>query len=529
MVDVTEKPALSGLDDLNEFEHALVDAARTGTTLEFRGSDVVDPVEISGWNHTIRAQLLRELVLGRRGPVDPRGVRANGFRIVGVLDLDNVDACAGMKLTECHFTEMVTAWNARLPWLDLSSSELPGFRGDLSEIEAGLWLNGAVIVGAGRGGAIDLTGTTIRGPLDLSNARVANESGVAIRAVGLDVSGDLSMSGAELSGFGSRGAVQLFRAHIGGVLVMRSTRITNSAGKAVHAGQLRVDGNLRCEGAKISGDNEVGGALSLLGAYIGGDAMFLNSEILNRSGLALDLEHAEVVGKIFLVRRGLCPRSDGETCKKSAFIDLNGFKFGALESSPGEPVAWQDWLHIIRYHTKSYRPGPYQVLASSERSAGHDGNARRILIAQQKDIHQRAPHALGSWLARCSHRLWGVLAGYGYLARRTAVALVFAMVTVGALGVWAGRVADGRHHVAERVISFGSSYGQPCSVIELVGLGLDRGLPLASTGVRARCDLNPDTNWAAAFTIVIWLLQAAIWGLATLALAGYTGLVRKPT
>jgi hypothetical protein len=121
------------------------------------------------------------------------------------------------------------------------------------------------------------------------------------------------------------------------------------------------------------------------------------------------------------------------------------------------------------------------------------------------------------------------LAGYGYLARRTAMALLLAMTMASGLGVWAGRVTDGGHHVGERVNSFTSPFGQQCTTVKLVGLGLDRGLPLAPTGVRARCDINPDTNWAAAFTIAIWILQAAIWGLATLALAGYTGLIRKPT
>ncbi|MEU7785721.1 hypothetical protein [Amycolatopsis sp. NPDC049159] len=518
-----------GLADLNDLERALVDAARTGTSLTCGAADSGEPGETGDPSRSIRAQLLRELVLGRHGPVDPRGIRLTGARITGVVDLDNVAACAGMKLAGCSFEERVTAWNARLPWLDLTSSWLPGFRGNLIDVEAGLWLTGTVIVGSGSGGAVGLHSARVRGSLDLSYAQVVNDSGPAVRAIGLEVTGSVFMSGAELTGTGSPGAVQLFGAHIGGNLVMRSAKITNRSGKAFVAGQLRVEGNLNCEGVEASGD-DFGGAVSLLGAHIGGDAYFRNTEITNRAGLALDLEHAHVVGKVFLLRSTLCSEPDGAgRCEDPTLVDLNGFEYGALESSPGQPVSWQDWLHIIRHHTKYYRPAPYQALASAERGAGHDGNVRRILIAQQKDLHQRAPDSLGNRSTRWFHWLWGALAGYGYLARRTAVALFLALITAGGLGAWAGQVAEGGHHVGERVSSFGSPVGLPCTTVELVGLGLDRGLPLAPTGVRARCDLNPDTNGAAAFTVAIWLLQAAIWGLATLALAGYTGLIRKPT
>ena len=163
-----------------------------------------------------------------------------------------------------------------------------------------------------------------------------------------------------------------------------------------------------------------------------------------------------------------------------------------------------------------------------ERAAGHDGNARRILIIQQQDLYRRAPRALGGWWTRRFHRLWGLLAGYGYRARRTAIALLLVLLLAGALGLWAGHVlTDGSHHAAERTATFTDQTGQTCSTVELIGVGLDRGLPLSPTGVRTRCDLNTGTDWGQVFTVAIWLVQAAVWGLATLALAGYTSLIRK--
>jgi len=81
-------------------------------------------------------------------------------------------------------------------------------------------------------------------------------------------------------------------------------------------------------------------------------------------------------------------------------------------------------------------------------------------------------------------------------------------------------------HAAEHTAATGAP-GTPCSTVELVGLGLDRGLPLGPTGLRSRCDLDTGTAAGQVFTVLLWVVQAAVWGLATLALAGYTGLIRK--
>jgi hypothetical protein len=203
-------------------------------------------------------------------------------------------------------------------------------------------------------------------------------------------------------------------------------------------------------------------------------------------------------------------------------LDVNDFTYGSLGG-----VDWRRWLTLIRDHTGEYRPSPYQQLAAVERAAGHDGNARNILISQQHDLRHRAPHALGGRLTRWFHWLWGALAGYGYRARRTALALLIALMAAGGVSLWAGHVPTGPgRHAAEHTAAT-TAPGTPCSTVELVGLGLDRGLPLGPTGLRSRCDLDTGTTAGQMFTMLLWVVQAAVWGLATLALAGYTGLIRK--
>ena len=205
-------------------------------------------------------------------------------------------------------------------------------------------------------------------------------------------------------------------------------------------------------------------------------------------------------------------------------MDLENFTYASLTGAD-----WRQWLHLIRHHTTEYRPSPYQRLAAVERAAGHDGNARHILITQQHDLRRRAPAALGGWLTRRFHWLWGALARYGYRVRRTALALLVALAVAGLVSLWAGHVttAPGRH-AAEHTATSGAPHTL-CSTVELIGLGLDRGLPLGPTGLRTRCDLDTATAAGQLFTVLLWVVQAVVWGLATLALAGYTGLIRKTT
>lgn len=45
---------------------------------------------------------------------------------------------------------------------------------------------------------------------------------------------------------------------------------------------------------------------------------------------------------------------------------------------------------------------------------------------------------------------------------------------------------------------------------------------------RDRCDLDTGTRRGQAFTVLLWLLQTTLWALATLTVAAYTGMIRKP-
>ena len=66
-----------------------------------------------------------------------------------------------------------------------------------------------------------------------------------------------------------------------------------------------------------------------------------------------------------------------------------------------------------------------------------------------------------------------------------------------------------------------------CSLLEQIGVGIDGGFPLGATGIRDRCDFDTTSRQGQAITATTWAPQALVWALATLVVAGYTGLIHR--
>ncbi|MCX2953609.1 hypothetical protein [Lentzea sp. NEAU-D7] len=613
---------------MTDIEQRLIEAARDGEWLECAEPDTV-----------VRAGLIRELLLGRHGELDPRGVRLSGARVEGTLNLNRIKASVGLAFHHCTIDEPIEARSASLPDLVFHGGSCAGIHADGVHVDGDLYLRqGVRISGSDTRSTVRLVGAHISGDFELSGTRITNTAGAALDCQGLRVDGQLCLrDGAQVIGHGDRGAIILQEARMGSVFEMSEVEITSTTGPAVIIDGVSISGYLALRGGSRIAGHCAKGAFSLVNAHISGHAELTDTEITNTAGIALDANGAQIDGHLFLRNRllvtghseyaavdlinarvgnileladititnakgaalsanrariggafallgrtrlsacgdhpalnlvgtriggrfgcadevefeveaestpvlnfldtavdvsvrlphpALCPdRGRGTACGHKTLVRLENLGYSSLAST----WDWQEWLHVIRCHTPAYHASAYQRLAAVERAAGHDGTVRQILMAQQTDLRRRSPQSLGGPLTRWFHWLWGALAGYGYRARRTAAALLLVLVVAGAIGWSAGQVSTRPGHlVAERVVTAPVGAGTPCSTVELIGLGLDRGLPLAMTGMRARCDLDSASKKGQAFTAAIWLVQLAVWGLATLALAGYTNLVRKP-
>jgi hypothetical protein len=125
------------------------------------------------------------------------------------------------------------------------------------------------------------------------------------------------------------------------------------------------------------------------------------------------------------------------------------------------------------------------------------------------------------------HRVWGALGGYGYRTGRIALTLLIVLLAAAGLGIAAGHIptSPGRY-VAMHTTQADTPHG-PCSLTEQIGVGIDRGLPLGTTGIRDRCDFDTTSGWGQAVTWATWVLQLLVWALVTLFVAGYVNLIRK--
>ena len=415
--------------------------------------------------------------------------------------------------------------------LQLDGSEVTNDTGPALHTDGSLFLQNATMRGAGETGTVRLFSAHIRGQLQLDGSEVTNDTGPALHAEVLRADQSLFLRNATVRGAGRRGTVRLHGAHIGG-LSLDDSKVTNDTGPALHADRLRTDNHLFLQNATMYGTG-ADGTVRLLGAHIGDHADLTGARLSNNSGPLLGLTEAQIEGVLFLPASVVCPTGSTEVTRQGCAdrerrMAVRGLVFPGLGDG-----SWRHWLHLLVHHTPAYWPQPYQQLAAIERAAGHDNNARHILITQQEDLRRRTPEALGGRIGQTRHWLWGWLGRYGYRAHRLVTTLALVLTLAAGLGYTAGQIPTRpNHHAAERVpppTATTTTPGTPCSTAELIGLGIDRGLPLGTTGLRARCDLDTGTRWGQAFTYTIWALQALLWALATLAIAAYTGLVRKPT
>lgn len=241
------------------------------------------------------------------------GVALRNARIVGRVVLDGAILRRPASLVRCAIEEGMSMQGASLPSLNLSGCHVGGLdgggaiiggscsmarvvcRGGInlagSRIKGTLecgncsiessWLSNHTIHGDGRAlcasqvevlGNVDLSGCTIDGVVDLSDARIGGQmrcchsaienskdyfGGDVLRCVRAHVEGNVDLECA-----GVKGGVRLDRAEIGGDLRVRKARIRNP------------------EYSDCNGGFEFEPAISALACAIGGDALLIGAEIV---------------------------------------------------------------------------------------------------------------------------------------------------------------------------------------------------------------------------------------------------------
>jgi hypothetical protein len=215
-------------------------------------------------------------------------------------------------------------------------------------------------------------------------------------------------------------------------------------------------------------------------------------------------------------------------------LRLTGFTYDGFGGQ--HQASWQQRLGWIRRsHTTAtattpaaFAAQPYEQLAKVYRQAGQEAEARQVAIARRNDLREYGsltrPQRLGN-------RLLDTTIKHGYQPLRAIVLLVAVYLAV--LGVF----SYAQHHddvivpaketkeIKPPPTARRCSPAYPC--FYPAGYAVDVVVPIVDLGQAENWRVNGDARLGRVYIAVAWLATGLGWAFTTLAVAGYTGLVRS--
>jgi hypothetical protein len=323
-------------------------------------------------------------------------------------------ACAGqIVLTGAHITGALQLSDARV-----DNHGAVALLANRLVIDDDLLARRATVQGEWRlaaaqvGGIIDLTGATIR-----------NEGGRALDASNIFVGARFLAR----DGFSAQGEARFARARVGGDLSLRGSQLSNPGGDALLAYGVEVGGDMALSGVRADG------AIRLSRATIGAAILLDGAQLVNPAGDALRCRNTQA--RTLTLGPGL--EADGIVdVRQSHFAEirddpgcwpprlrLSWLSYEALEPplSAAERVQW------LRRDVDGYLPQNYLTLATMYRSLGDDAAARVVLLARERRRREQLP-----WYGQFWSLTQEATVGYGYRPLRAATWLV-AFLAIGTL------------------------------------------------------------------------------------------------
>jgi hypothetical protein len=333
------------VSELTESERKVWQAAVSGSLVDLRlgDRDLDSPERWAEWGteRTVRAEVIVELLMGdgEAASLTVKGVRLQGARITGDLNLEASTLRCPLALVDCSFASAINIEEASAASVRLSGSHVPTLRarqlrtrGDL-RLDDGFSVSGEVsLQGAHIGGQLNCT----QGQFSNPNGPVLNADGLIVdqdmvcgerfsatsevRLLGAHIGGQLNCTGGQFSnpggraltadwltannglfcreGFSATGEVRLLNANIGRQLSCKGGQFSNPGGRALSTDGLTVDGNMICsEGFSATGE------VRLLNAHIGGQLDCTGGQFSNPNGHAISASGLTVDGNMYCGER----------------------------------------------------------------------------------------------------------------------------------------------------------------------------------------------------------------------------------
>jgi hypothetical protein len=328
--------------ELTALEEVMRAKAAVGELVD-RGEGPFDEGEMlgRGKEETIRAAVLRHLLITDEWPVDVKGIWLRGVPIAGHLDLEAATLRCPLALQSCYLDaeEAVNLSGATALFISLERCHLVGISGEMLTVKqldlSGTTFSGAVsLLDAHIAGQLFCRDVTLNGRDENGNALYADamKAGdvflngrftadtAAVRLAGADITGQLNCQGAHLNGTDSHGnALVADRLNVGSGVFLCEMFTAVGAVRLVGAD---ITGQLNCGGAHLNGTDSHGNALvangmrvsddvfidrgftaagnlSLVAARFGGSVVFKPTALAGEGQIALDMARAQIAGAMW--------------------------------------------------------------------------------------------------------------------------------------------------------------------------------------------------------------------------------------
>lgn len=506
-----------------------------------------------------------------------------GMKVGGSVFLERFNAPGAVNLSAAQVTGHLTCSGAQLTEPDSDGNVLVA---DQLQVGRSVFLND----GFTAAGAVQLTGADITGDLDCSGAQLkhANSKGSVLNADALKSGGDAFFSkeftaagavwltGADIAGDLDCSGAQLNRADIyGDALAANGLKV---------GGEVYFNDGFTAAGTVSIGSAQIGGSLWLsLGEPIE-DA----SRELADAEAALDATGAQILHKLWWspaaqVTRlviledaevgqledswaepardpltkpidrpnGYWPRADQGLLRLDGFIynRIGGeqqaeYRLEWIGSYPKPPwltrvasamraprTAWLESKdRRARRHARArhgFAPRPYEQLAEMYQHSGRDREARKVALARRRDLRL---YGNLTWYRKALNWLLDITIQYGYQTWRAVAGVAFLYVVVVAFFWFA------RYHNAVIPVQAPSGLRAPPTAAHCTshypcfnpfGYAVDTVVPLINVHQADFWSPNASVSWGRAGVAITYLGTGFGWLFATLAVAGYTGLVRN--
>ncbi|MEP5762184.1 MAG: hypothetical protein ABJ327_23310 [Litoreibacter sp.] len=365
---------------------------------------------------TIRAEVIRDLLLGECGALHSKGLRLRGAYISGALDLQGGRCERDLTLSQCVVHGEINLVNSQMRGLYISGSQIGSIAADNARFEGSVYLRNKTSID----GEISLAGARISGDLQLVDASIHSKRHDAIFAPSLRVEGSVFLGNYPYSD-----GVSTLTAT--GLLFFSSARVEHDFFMTNTALELPDNGL----GTPVFGASEEHGrdmVLSLARARIGGILYFadnqITSGIVNLAGAAVERLRDE-------------PWGPGATYP----IRLDGFRYTDFSRHTVTDVkARLGWLDR-RPPDTPFTAQPYEHLAGVLIALGNRNDARTVLMAKERQLRRAYRDELAERGASYSRRIGAAILdrlmnwtiGYGYRPGRS---VVVALVLILGLGLF---------------------------------------------------------------------------------------------